>query len=93
MDIRLKKIADHFGLETQLKKLKEELNELIIEVDKYISKCGEGFNLQQETFDVKCLIEQVEYLTGSTKKTQDNIKEFKINRTLARIKEGYYDDK
>lgn len=89
------KIADTFGVKNQRLKLIEELSELIKELsldvayDRQITQ-----NTINEIADVLILIEQVLYQEESeglnaNQLLEDSI-EFKLERTIKRIKEGYY---
>ena len=71
--IRIKEIADHFGLDTQLDQLTEEMGELLQAISKYRRHNGEGQplrsaynpdNLAEELADVSLVLEQVIYLLG-----------------------------
>ena len=90
------KIADTFGVKNQRLKLIEELSELIKELsldvayDRQITQ-----KTINEIADVLILIEQVLYQEESAglnanQLLEDSI-EYKIQRTLERIKEGYYE--
>ena len=95
-DKAIMKIADTFGSKNQRLKLIEELSELIKELsldvayDRPITQ-----NTINEIADVLILIEQVLYQEESAglnanQLLEDSI-EYKIQRTLKRIKEGYYE--
>lgn len=86
MNNDIKNIADHFGIKTQKKKLLEELMELAVADSK--SKNNEFIN---ETADVLILIFQRAYQRGIDDEDIEKMIEFKVNRTLKRIKGGYYD--
>ena len=80
---RLKKIADHYGLVSQIAKLNEELGELSSECGyAMIGKMNE--NIYSEIADVLILISQIEYLLGCSKKVNEQI-EFKTRRQIQRI--------
>ena len=90
------KIADTFGPKNQRLKLIEELSELIKELsldvayDRQITQ-----NTINEIADVLILIEQVLYQEESAglnaNQLLEDAIEYKIQRTLERIKEGYYE--
>lgn len=91
----IKEIADNFGLVTQQLKLIEELGELTREISKDIAN---GREISDETIseiaDVNILINQILYLSSnkdynSKEKLKEHI-EYKLQRTLRRIQEGYY---
>lgn len=79
----LKYIADHYGLENQLGKCKEELNELI-------EALGGSSNIHvvEEIADVEIMISQIKYLRDIPDEQVDVIKEYKIQRQLQRIENG-----
>ena len=94
-DKAIMKIADTFGPKNQRLKLIEELSELIKELsldvayDRQITQ-----NTINEIADVLILIDQVLYLEekdglNANQLLEDSI-EFKLERTIKRIKEGYY---
>ena len=92
----IKEIADNFGLVTQQLKLIEELGELTREISKDIAN---GREISDETIseiaDVNILINQILYLSSnkdynSKEKLKEHI-EYKLQRTLKRIEEGYYE--
>ena len=76
----LKYIADHYGLEGQTKKCKEELNELIEALG---SNCD--IHLAEEIADVEIMISQIKYLRNIPDECIDGIKRYKIARQLGRI--------
>lgn len=79
----LKYIADHYGLEHQLGKCKEELNELIEALG---SNCDT--HLAEEIADVEIMISQIKYLRDIPTKRVDFVKKYKIQRQLQRIENG-----
>lgn len=96
---KIKKIADHFGLESQMSMLEEECAELIQAISKlrrvgiddphgaqYIAARS---NVTEEMADVLNLIYQMEYLLQGDL-LADFWLEHKLNRTLKRIEEGRY---
>lgn len=90
IDDRLKTIADHYGLDSQLNILQEELAELIQAVSKY--RRGDPSHIIEEITDVYIMLEQITYLLQ--KITNVNLNEFislygekKIRRQLRRIDE------
>ena len=92
IDYRLKKIADHYGLASQLNILQEELSELIQAVSKY--RRGDHYHILEEIADVEIMLEQVKYLLGNPEIPRVVVDEFikitredKIKRQLNRIQE------
>lgn len=77
-------IINHYGYENQLKKLIEELRELeeVILYHRYDEE-----HIKEEMADVLNLIEQISVFQGWSEDINE-IKEFKINRQLDRIKRG-----
>lgn len=76
----LKYIADHYGLEHQLGKCKEELNELIEALGS-----SSDTHLAEEIADVEIMISQIKYLRNIPDECIDGIKRYKIQRQLQRI--------
>ena len=84
-------IADFFGKEKQLNKLKEELNELIAECDRMIDTNTDklDYSFLEEVADVSNMIEQLKYLYDD-RELDDRvlqIRKEKNERTLERIEE------
>ena len=98
MDDRIKRIADHYGLNSQLNILQEELAELIQAVSKY--RRGDPSHIMEEIADVYIMLDQVTYLLQKTTGVDLNYLislngEKKIRRQLRRIQEeeaANYDD-
>ena len=80
-------IADHFGEETQKKKLLEELMELAVADSKKANKY-----FIDEASDVIILIMERAYQRGITEEQIEERMCFKLDRTKERIKEGYYEN-
>lgn len=92
MDNRVFTIADHYGLESQLNILQEELAELIQAVSKY--RRGDPSHIIEEIADVEIMLDQVKYLLGNPEiprsliyESIQGIKEDKLKRQFKRIKE------
>lgn len=92
----IKEIADTFKIRNQQLKLIEELGELTREISKDIAN---GRKISDDTIseitDVNILINQILYLSSnkdynSKEKLKEHI-EYKLQRTLKRIEEGYYE--
>ena len=81
MDHKLEKILNHFGKDNQELKLLEEVKEL-----KLALEWNDRDQIEEEMADVLVVINQL--------KTErvENIYRKKINRTLKRMEEGYYDN-
>ena len=91
-DKAIMKIADTFKNPSQQLKLIEELGELTREISKDIAT---GREISKDTIseiaDANILINQLLYLAGEG--TKEKVKkqiEYKLQRTLKRIEEGYY---
>ncbi|MEE0451931.1 hypothetical protein [Peptacetobacter sp.] len=84
-------IADFFGKKKQLNKLKEELNELIVECDRMLDTNTDklDYSFLEEVADVSNMIEQLKYLYND-RELDDRvlqIRKEKNERTLERIEE------
>ena len=77
-------VADHYGLNAQLEKTLEELEELYIAIHSRTFS-GEG-GIYEEIADAYNMLDQIAYLTNHEDAIQD-IAERKMIRTLDRIKE------
>lgn len=65
-DEKIKKIADHYGMESQIDILQEECAELVQAVSKYKRGCDKPVtSLLEEMADVTIMIDQVLYLLDS----------------------------
>jgi len=83
---KLKKIYNHFGYNTQVAKLKEELNELL-----YAINNNDTENMIEEIADVYVVIMQMISFFGEG--SMSKIIEYKIDRTINRIGSGFYERK
>lgn len=81
----LKHIYNHFGEEAQLEKLREEVEELIEAI-----KEKDLQHITEEIADVYVVIAQIESIYGIDTNEVIEICETKMERTLERIKSGYY---
>lgn len=97
MENKIEYIANHFGQTNQRCKLIEELGELSREISKDIAAdCSTSYHTLEEIADVLVLIDQIVYLAEKdgnkiVREMLEMIKEKKINRTLDRIKGGFYE--
>lgn len=90
-DEKLRKITSHFGIETELTKLSEEVGELLNECYKRHFVDPEYGNVEDELADVFVILSQIAlYFNADMNKVQ-NIIDMKVNRTVQRIDEGWYD--
>lgn len=88
MKLGIKFIADNYGLEHQLEKTKEELQELIVEIDEFKPDTNSKDRIIDEIADVNIMLLQLEYLLGIQDKVRIR-KLFKVNRQIERIKSEY----
>lgn len=84
IDERLMKIADHYGLNSQLDILQEECAELVQAVSKY-RRGGSNVLVLEELADVEIMTAQIRYLSGKNFTIIDDYKEKKIRRQLQRM--------
>ena len=84
MKAKQKLIFDNFGLSNQIDKFFEEYREVLMAF-----LYGTENDIKDELADVKNLIEQLTDYYG--REEIERIQEFKNDRTLDRIKTGYYD--
>lgn len=84
---KLKKIADHYGLQAQKGMLIEEMAELMQAVNRFDRNPTEK-NLEaiaEEIADVEIMIAQAKYLYAIPQQKIDEITDCKIQRTLERM--------
>ena len=81
------KVFSFFGEEEQILKLKEEVEELSIELKR---KRPDRSKIADELADVLNVIEQF-IVYHDIREAVEKRREFKLERTLTRIKSGYYD--
>jgi len=84
---KLLSIIKYFGINEQLVKLHEEVGELTVECIK-----DDYFNIVEELADVTTLLKQIQYFFEIDDQEIEIMMNDKVNRTLKRIKEGYYDE-
>lgn len=87
MDSRLVHIAEHYGIDNQLRKLAEEARELADAADAMadIYNNDNYVHLAEEMADVWIVLKQVQYLTANRSEFNRQ-KEAKIERQLKRIR-------
>lgn len=91
MEEKLKKITKHFGIETELTKLTEEMGELLNECYKRHFVDPEYGEIEDEMADVLVILLQIMlHFNVDVDKVTDTV-EHKIERTVKRIEEGWYD--
>ena len=82
---KVKRIADYYGWNNQLKQLAEECSELSVESLHYIRE-GRGIErISEEMADVLIMIQQIIYLMGHGYGDIEKCAEFKLDRQLSRI--------
>lgn len=84
----LEKVHQHFGWEEQLKKLREELLELVDEIDKGMD--GNSKSFLREYADVLNVGDGIVAANGKEERLEVFRRE-KLQRTNMRIRSGYYD--
>ena len=85
IDHRIKTIADHYGLEYQLRQLAEECSELAVEAN-YSARYGDiTIRLIEEIADVEIMLDQVKYLAEIQESDILETRYYKIERQLKRI--------
>lgn len=85
-------IINHFGEKTQCKKLMEEAFEFVETVYEYDTKdIKTREHLVEEMGDILILLTEFIAKYEIEKQELDKIIDYKLNRTLDRIKTGYYD--
>ena len=98
MKDNIKRIANHYGLAKQQRQLAEECAELIQATSKYMRFQEESYaltvdwtylqNVIEEIADVEIMLEQMKVLLNLSDEAVESVKNIKVNRELARIKEG-----
>ena len=82
---KVKRIADYYGWNNQLKQLAEECCELSVESLHYIRE-GRGIErISEEMADVLIMIQQIIYLLRNDVEKLEKYAEFKLDRQLSRI--------
>ena len=82
---KVKRIADYYGWNNQLKQLAEECSELSVESLHYIRE-GRGIErISEEIADVLIMIQQIIHLLGGGREDIEKYAEFKLDRQLSRI--------
>lgn len=87
----LKRITDTFGIDTELMKLCEEVGELLNECYKYNYTKQNKDRVEDEFADVLAILSQFAIFYDLDIKNVKNIFNSKIDRTVKRIDDGWYD--
>ena len=82
---KVKRIADHYGWNNQLRQLAEECNELSVEALHCIRERGETERISEEMVDVLIMIQQIIYFLRNDVKKLEKYADFKLDRQLSRI--------
>ena len=82
---KVKRIADYYGWNNQLKQLAEECSELSVEALHYTRERGGTERISEEIVDVLIMIQQIIYLMGHGYGDIEKCAEFKLDRQLSRI--------
>ena len=82
---KVKKIADHYGWNSQLRQLAEECCELSVEALHYTRERGGTERISEEIVDVLIMIQQVIYLLKNDVEKLEKYADFKLDRQLGRI--------
>lgn len=83
---RIKTIADHYGIENQMRQLAEECSELAVEAS-HSARKGTTVKIIEEMADVLVMIEQVIYLAKIDKCDIEDCINYKLDRQVKRMKE------
>ena len=92
MEEKLRMIADHYGLETQLRQLAEECSELAVEANHSARKGSITVRLNEEIADVEIMLDQVRYLAGIQESDVLETRYYKIERQLKRMRQETSDE-
>ena len=90
-DKKLEKITKHFGIETELTKLSEEIGELLNECYKRHFVDPEYGEVEDELADVFVILGQIALYFNADMDKVEEIMKTKVDRTVNRINEGWYD--
>ena len=90
-DEKLRKITKHFGIETELIKLSEEVGELLNECYKRHFVNPEYGEVEDELADVFVILAQIGLYFNTDMDKVESIINKKIDRTVSRIDEGWYE--
>ena len=85
-DEKVKKIADYYGWNSQLRQLAEECSELSVEALHYTRERGGTERISEEIVDVLIMIQQIIYLLRNDVEKLEKYADFKLDRQLSRIK-------
>ena len=83
-DIRIKTIADHYGIKKQMRQLAEECSELAVEAS-HSARKGTTVRVIEEIADVEIMIEQIIYLAKIDRCDIEDCINYKLDRQIKRI--------
>lgn len=83
---KVKRIADYYGWNSQLRQLAEECSELSVEALHYLRERGGTERISEEIVDVLIMIQQIIYLLRNDTEELEKYANFKLDRQLGRIK-------
>ena len=83
-DERIKTIADHYGIENQMRQLAEECSELAVEAS-HSARIGTTVKIIEEMADVLIMIEQIIYLAKIDKCDIEDCIDYKLGRQITRL--------
>ena len=87
MEEKLITIADHYGLENQLRQLAEECSELAVEANHSARRGSVTVRLIEEIADVEIMLDQVRYLADIQESDVLKMRYYKIERQLKRMRQ------
>ena len=82
---KVKRIADHYGWNNQLRQLAEECSELSVEALHCIRERGGTERISEEMVDVLIMIQQIIYFLRKDREELEEYADFKLDRQLRRI--------
>ena len=82
---KVKRIADYYGWNSQLRQLAEECSELSVEALHYTRERGGTERISEEIVDVLIMIQQIIYLLKNDTEKLEKYADFKLDRQLDRI--------
>lgn len=94
MNDKLKKIIENYGITHQLKHFQEEayeLTEAVLWNELTPHSHGDTEHIAEELADCLIFLKQFQIYYNIKQNQIDEIMEFKIDRTLKRTEDGYYD--